>query len=84
MLVSQLFSFSFDHNGLDSSWSFVGKSPRCQSVRFGLAGDHLTPVYFQLGLDDLLEEARAMALQVAGGMRSASLGNVEDLDSLVE
>ena len=77
--------FVFDNDDLDSSQSFVES---CQggggpSVS-GLPGNHLTPVYFKLGLDDLPEEGRAMASEAIGGMESFSFGNEKDLDSLVE
>ena len=79
--------FVFDDDTLDSSQSFVedcrnGSGPSVS----GLPGNHLTPVYFKLGLDDvdLPEEARAMAAEAAGGLTGASFGNEQELDSLVE
>ena len=76
--------FVFDDDTLDSSRIFVedcrGSGPTVQ----GLPGNHLTPVFFKLRLDDLPEEARAMAEEAAGGMTGASFGNEQELDALVD
>lgn len=77
--------FVFNDDTLDSSRSFVedcrnGSGPTVS----GLQGNHLTPVFFKFGLDDIPEEARAMAADAAGGMEGASFGNKQELDSLVE
>jgi hypothetical protein len=77
--------FVFDDDTLDSSRSFVddcrnGSGPTVS----GLPGNHLTPVFFKLGLDDLPEEAREMAAEAASGMTGASFGNEEELNSLVD
>jgi len=76
--------FVFDDDNLDSSESFV---EMCQSTGpqvSGLPGSHLTPVYFKLGLDELPEEAREMAREGLGGFESASFGNEEELNTLVD
>lgn len=78
--------FVFDEDALDSSRSFVencqGEGPSLS----GLPGNHLTPVYFKLGLNDLdlPEEAREMAAEATGGITSASFGNEDELNTLVD
>ena len=78
--------FVFDEDGLDSSRSFVENCQGQGPSLSGLPGNHLTPVYFKLGLNDLdlPEEARQIAEEAAGGMTGASFGNEEDLNSLVD
>lgn len=78
--------FVFDEDNMDSSASIV------QSLRkegdgvtlSSLPGNHLTPVYFQLGLGSLPEEARYMAADSLGGLQSISYGNLDELTALVQ
>ena len=68
-----------------SSSSFVSNGPTVS----GLPGTHLTPVFFKLGLDEILEDipdedARAMASEAVGGFQSASFGDEEELSALVD
>jgi len=78
--------FVFDDDNMDSSKSFLracrkeGQGPTVSR----LPGNHLTPVYFQLGLKDLPEEARYMAGDAFGGIQSASFGTLEELNALVD
>lgn len=75
--------FVFDEDKLDSSqeiWTACqGSGPSVS----GLPGTHLTPVYFKIGLDQMPEEARGMAKEAMGGFESASFGNEEELNTLV-
>ena len=79
--------FKFDDDDLDSSTRFLncfeGGEPLSIS---NLPGTHLSPVFLQLGVDDLdlPEEARVMADAATGGFQNASFGNEEVLDTLVE
>ena len=76
--------FVFDDDTLDSSPGFVescsGRGPEASA----LPGSHLTPVFFKLGLEELPEEARDLAREASGGFESASFGNEENLDALVD
>ena len=76
--------FVFDEDNLDSTPSFVracqGEGPTVSH----LPGTHLTPVYFKLGIDELPEEARDIAREATGGFESASFGNEEELNELVD
>mmetsp|Transcript_18950 Transcript_18950/g.24384 ORF Transcript_18950/g.24384 Transcript_18950/m.24384 type:complete len:446 (+) Transcript_18950:221-1558(+) len=84
--VSKTRLFVMDEDNLDDSPSFIraceGKPPLEISA---LPGDHLTPVYFKLDLDDIdiPKEARDIARENLGGFESASFGNNENLDTLV-
>lgn len=82
--------FVFDEDNLDNSKEFVqncsgGSGPTAS----GLPGGHLAPVFFKFGLDDLdisndlPPEAKDMAREAMGGIQSASFGNEEDLQHLV-
>lgn len=78
--------FVFDNDNMDSSESFLGA---CRINEKGpgvsrLPGNHMTPVFFQLGLDNLPEEARYMAGDTLGDFQNVSFGNVDDLNSLVD
>mmetsp|Transcript_7626 Transcript_7626/g.14481 ORF Transcript_7626/g.14481 Transcript_7626/m.14481 type:complete len:414 (+) Transcript_7626:101-1342(+) len=78
--------FVFDDDTMDSSVSFLRA---CRKEGQGatvsrLPGNHLTPVYFQLGLNNLPEEARYMAGDALGGFQSASFGTREELNALVD
>ena len=79
--------FVFDDDDLDTSQQFVescnGVGPRAS----GLPGNHLTPVYFKLGLDnleDIPEETKGMAREFMGGFESASFGDENHMNELVE
>ena len=76
--------FVFDDDTLDSSRSFVEDCQGSGPSASALPGNHLTPVYFQLGLDDLdvTDELKGMA-EEAGGLSSASFGNEQELEALV-
>jgi Protein of unknown function (DUF1350) len=76
--------FVFDDDTLDSTESFVDACQGSGPEVSGLPGTHLTPVYFRLGLEALPEETRDMAREATGGIESASFGNEEELNVLVE
>ena len=77
--------FVFDDDTLDSSQQFLQVCPNKPTVS-ALPGSHLTPVYFKLGLKDLdiPDEARDIAAGAIGGVESASFGNEQELDALVD
>jgi hypothetical protein len=82
--------FVFDEDTLDNSKEFVqscsgGRGPTSS----GLPGGHLAPVYFKFGWDDLEINdlppgTKDMAREAMGGFQSASFGNEEDLNALVD
>lgn len=80
--------FVFDEDNLDNSKEFVdnckgGPGPSAS----GLPGGHLSPVYFKLGFDDLEDvpqEMKEMAKEAANGFESASFGDEEKLNDLVD
>lgn len=78
--------FAFDEDNLDSSTSFLQACTKEeQKVAVSqLPGNHLTPVYFQLGLDNLPDEARSMASESMAGFQNVSFGNLNQLNVLVE
>jgi hypothetical protein len=88
VLQSKTRLFVFDEDNLDNSKEFVdnctgGPGPSAS----GLPGGHLSPVYFKLGFDDLEdvpEELKGMAKEAAGGFESASFGDEEALNDLVD
>ena len=50
-----------------------------------LPGTHLTPVYFEIGLDEIPDaDMQDMASQAMGGFQKASFGNEEELNLLVD
>lgn len=78
--------FCFDEDDLDCSRRLIecceGMGPEIS----GLPGSHLTPVYLKLGIDDLGEDIPDETKQIASqviGLESASLGNEDELNSLV-
>jgi len=88
-LQSKTRLFSFDDDDLDSGYSLFKSFRAVNGVRdevssSGLPGSHLTPVFLKLGLDDLPEEARAVADQVTGGIESAAFGDENHIDMLVD
>jgi Protein of unknown function (DUF1350) len=80
--------FTFDTDTLQNTQDFVNACSSSSSVPTvsELPGTHLTPVYFELGWDemDLPAEAKTMAKEMAGGFQKASFGNKEELDALVK
>jgi hypothetical protein len=82
--------FVMDEDNLDNSKEFMdncsgGPGPSTA----GLPGGHLAPVYFKLGTDDLdldevPPEAFEMAQEAMGGFKSASFGDEDALDGLVD
>jgi hypothetical protein len=81
--------FVFDNDNLDSSDSFLQACRTADDSSgdvtvSGLPGSHLTPVYFQLGLDSLPEEARAMAGGSLGDFQNVSFGDDAELNLLVD
>ena len=84
--------FTFDNDRLENTPDFLqactaagGGGPTVS----GLPGTHLTPVYFKLGLDDILSDeyndsARDMAREAVGGLESASFGDEGELTALVD
>ena len=82
--------FVFDEDNLDNSKEFVdncsgGPGPSAS----GLPGGHLAPVYFKLALedldlDDVPPDAMDMAKEAMGGFESASFGDEEALNELVD
>lgn len=79
--------FCFDDDALDSTPDFIASCGSTVSVS-GLPGNHLTPVFLQLKLEDYMaelpEEARAMASQAMDGFQGASFGNEEEINVLVD
>jgi hypothetical protein len=79
--------FCFDEDTLDSTPDFVNSCGDMVQVS-GLPGNHLTPVFLQLKLEDyvteLPEEARGMASDAMDGFQGASFGDEEDLNALVD
>jgi len=74
--------FSFEDDDLDCTQSIPCDNPLEVSK---LPGNHLTPVYWKLSLDDLpVEEVKDIASQFTNGFRSASFGDEESLDGLVD
>lgn len=76
--------FSFEDDELDSTGRFVDCFRSGATNVSLLPGSHLTPVYLRLGVDDLPEEARAMASQASGGFQNISFGDESLLDQLVD
>lgn len=83
--------FVFDEDNLDNAKEFMencsgGPGPSAS----GLTGGHLAPIYFKLGLDDLdlgddvPPEAQEMAKEAMGGFESASFGDEQALNELVD
>ncbi|KAI2510276.1 Protein of unknown function (DUF1350) [Fragilaria crotonensis] len=79
--------FCFDDDTLDSTPDFITSCGSAVSVSC-LPGNHLTPVYLQIKLEDYMtelpEEARAMASQAMDGFQGVSFGNEEELNVLVD
>lgn len=82
--------FCFDDDDLDCTQSII---PLCSSTTnndddltiSNLPGNHLTPVYWKLSLDDLpVDEVKDIASQFTNGFRSASFGDEESLNQLVD
>lgn len=75
--------FTFDDDTMENTQDFInacsGEGPEVS----GLPGNHLTPVFFKLGVDQLPEEMRDMARDSMGGIESASFGSEEELDTIV-
>jgi hypothetical protein len=90
ILQSKTRLFVFDEDNLDNSKEFAencsgGPGPSAS----GLPGGHLAPVYFKLGVDDfdlgdVPPEAREMAKEAMGGFQSASFGDEQALNELVD
>jgi hypothetical protein len=80
--------FVFDDDNMDSSASIVEalrKEGEDGGITLsGLPGNHLSPVYFQLGLNNLPEEARYVAGDSLGGLQNISYGSLDELTALVE
>jgi hypothetical protein len=76
--------FVFDDDTLDSTPLFVQACPGAGPTVSYSPGSHLTPVYFKLGLDELPAEARELASGALGGFKTASFGNEEELNALVD
>lgn len=50
-----------------------------------LSGTHLTPVYFELSLDEMPDaEVQNMAREAMGGFQKASFGDEEQLNGLAD
>ena len=79
--------FSFDDDTLETTQDFVMDCSGPGPTVSGLEGTHLTPVYFKVDLDevdDIPPEAREMAQEAMGGLKSFSFGNEEQLQALVQ
>jgi hypothetical protein len=82
--------FVFDEDNLDSSLEFMdncsgGTGPSTS----GLSGNHLAPVFFKLAVDeldlgDVPQDAQDMAKEAMGGFESASFGDEQVLNELVD
>jgi len=79
--------FVFDDDTLDCSRSFydlLSQNNDGPSVS-ALPGQHLTPVYFKFGLDNLPEDVpREIAADAIGGFESASFGSEDEMNVLVD
>lgn len=78
--------FVMDQDDLDSSPEFAQSCEGPGPSTSGIQGTHLAPVFFKLAVDDIdfPAEARDIAREVAGGYESASFGDEESIDELVE
>jgi len=79
--------FVFDNDDLDSSEQFAQSCDGVGPTTSGLPGTHLTPVYIRLGMDNLPEETQQFseyAKEFTGGYESASFGDEETLNKLVD
>jgi len=76
--------FTFDDDTLDNTQDFVNACDGSGPGVSCLPGTHLTPVYFRLGLDQLPEEMRDLSSEGLGGFVSASFGDEEELNALVD
>ena len=74
--------FAMDRDTLHNSAQL---SETCSSIDVsGMSGTHLTPVFFELGLDTIPDEdARNMVKDAMGGFEKASYGDEEELNELV-
>mmetsp|Transcript_16744 Transcript_16744/g.19129 ORF Transcript_16744/g.19129 Transcript_16744/m.19129 type:complete len:414 (-) Transcript_16744:171-1412(-) len=77
--------FIFDDDDLDSSIGFMNACRGSKPSVSYTAGNHLTPVYLKLGLDDLKvpDEAKELTDELTGGFKSASFGDEENLNEIV-
>ena len=86
--------FVFEKDDLDCSQCFIdacragSNKESLQDLSISiLPGEHLTPAYIKLSLNDLSdtipEEARQAAGDIAGGFQSASFGDEDSLNALV-
>lgn len=75
--------FAMDRDTLHNSRQL---SETCPSIDVsGLRGTHLTPVFFELGLDTIPDvDARNMVKDAMGGFEKASYGDEEELNQLVQ
>lgn len=77
--------FTFDEDMLQSTLEFVDACAGIGADVSELKGTHLTPVYFELGLDQIPDvEIRNQAREAMGGLERASYGNEEELNDLVD
>ena len=89
-LIAKTRLFVMDEDGLDDSASFLRACDQATTTttaqQSSLPGNHLTPVYFEFNLNevDLPESAREVAQSNLGGFESASFGNAQELDALVQ
>jgi Protein of unknown function (DUF1350) len=76
--------FSFDDDMLENTQDALIACDDIPSVS-GLPGTHLTPVYFELGIEDveLPDDVKEMTRNAMGGLRNISFGNNEELEALV-
>jgi hypothetical protein len=75
---------TFDGDTLQNTQEFVNACPGPGPEVSELTGTHLTPVYFEFGLDQIPDEAtQDMVREVSGGFEKASFGDEEQLQSLV-
>jgi hypothetical protein len=79
--------FCFDDDTLDSTPDFVSSCGDTVEIS-GLPGNHLTPVFLKLQVDDLMTdfspEAKEIASKAMDGLKGVSFGNEEELNELVE
>jgi len=101
-LASKTRLFVFDDDGIDDGEGFVAairdnnEGLNGSVDASGLPGSHLTPVYLQLGVNDVLrgvggdinemlspDQIKDYVESALGGFKEASFGNEEELDMLV-
>lgn len=75
--------FAMDGDTIHNSRQLAEACPSIDVA--GLSGTHLTPVFFELGLDTIPDvDARNLVKDAMGGFEKASYGDEEELNELVQ